>query len=273
MVSGERFQPMRRNSILVLFLLLSLLSFSGARPVRAADDNDDNNDRPADITVAVQARPGITVTPGSTVAFEFSARNFGRGDASRVQVDFGYNPDLLTVQTSSFQSSDDWVSDLDSDEVELTFGELEADETRFATIYMRVADNLPVNTVIQVRPTFEWEDINEQNDKQDSNQVALTVGTANADSPYLAMQFSPDRGPAGTVYTFYSDRFVPDEPISTWLNTPQGVQSTGLNDDADNRGRVALSFSSSGLAPGEYQLVVSGVHSKLLAVAPFTVTP
>jgi hypothetical protein len=61
--------------------------------------------------------------------------------------------------------------------------------------------------------------------------------------------------------------------VIAWLNTPSGVKPLELRGTADIYGRVSLSFSSAGLASGNYGLVAYGARSGLTAVAGFTVSP
>lgn len=85
------------------------------------------------------------------------------------------------------------------------------------------------------------------------------------------MAVDPVRGPVGTTHRFFTDRFIPEEGIVTWLNTPTGVKSLDLRTTADENGRAWLNFSSRGRAPGTYQLVVYGARSNVTAVGTFIV--
>ncbi len=77
--------------------------------------------------------------------------------------------------------------------------------------------------------------------------------------------------PAGTKHSFSSNRFLPGEAITTWLNTPQGVRALSLRGTADAQGSLTLSYTSTGLAKGNYQLVLYGNRSGLTGVASFLV--
>ena len=82
---------------------------------------------------------------------------------------------------------------------------------------------------------------------------------------------APTVGQAGTIHTFDSNRFMPGEGIITWLNTPSGVRALDLRGVVDSQGAIVLKFSSAGLSPGNYELVLYGARSQLTGVASFTV--
>lgn len=75
------------------------------------------------------------------------------------------------------------------------------------------------------------------------------------------------------MHRFFTDRFIPGEGIIPWLNTPSGVKPLDVRATADSYGRVRLDLASTGLAPGNYGLVLYGARSNLTAVAGFTVQP
>lgn len=255
--------------ILLLLFVLGLSGLGAARPVRAAEDAD----HPADVMVSVWPQPNILVTPGTTIDYEIRARNYGSEEASRVRVRLEYDPNQLAVVTTSFEDGKDWVRSLGSADLEVQFGAIDEEAGRAATVVMRVNEAVPYETVINVWASFYWTDTEGNTEIRPSNATPIVVAAGNQSSPWVWMAVEPRQGPAGTSFGFFSDRFVPNEDIATWMNTPGGVQALPLRKEADDHGRIWLDFSSSGLAPGTYQMVASGTQSKITAVETFVVEP
>lgn len=227
---------------------------------------------PADVAVAIWATPSVHVARNGVLAYEIRLSNEGRGLATGVQVVMPYNRQQFTLtHTRLAASKGDWVSAIGADRITVNFGRLNPGEQRTGTLYLRVANNLPDNTMISVRNSFTWSD--ERNGGQgQTNWAPVLVRGGNVDSPWVWLEVNPLSGRAGTVHTFFTDRFIPGEAVTTWLNTPSGVRALELRGVADSSGRVRLSLVSAGLAEGNYSLVVYGTRSKLTAVAAFVVT-
>lgn len=226
---------------------------------------------PADVSVTIWPSPSIRVARNGLLAYEIRLRNYGDGDASSVRVRLPYNRSQFTIVNSRLdRDSGDWVSAIGRDRITVTFGRLDDGERRTGTIYLRVKDNLPDNTVISMRADFVWSD-GRSGGEGASNWAPVLVGGGNDSAPWVWMIVDPVKGAAGTIHHFYTDRFIPKEGIITWLNTPDGVKSLDLRTTADAYGRVWLDFSSKGRPAGTYQLVVYGARSNLTAVGTFIV--
>jgi hypothetical protein len=225
---------------------------------------------PADVAVTLWPAPSIRVARDGTLAYEIRIRNYGDGAAENIHVRLPYAKQQLTVTSAKFSDPADWVSELKDDHVTVTFGSLEADRARTATIFFRVNRTLPDNTVLTMRAVYTWND--EQGDGHgSSNWAPVLVGGGNDSAPWVWVQVDPFAGRAGTTHHFFSDRFIPGEGVVTWLNTPDGVKPLELRGIADPMGRVWLDLKSSGLRPASYQIVLYGARSNLTGVASFNV--
>jgi hypothetical protein len=79
--------------------------------------------------------------------------------------------------------------------------------------------------------------------------------------------------PAPTFLLFFSDRFLPGEPVDVWLTTAASPPTTiplDMRIVADSEGHIRLSLPCDTFPPGNYQLVVRGRRSDLQAAIPFT---
>jgi hypothetical protein len=162
------------------------------------------------------------------------------------------------------------VSKASEGDIVMTFGPIEADDDRSATIELAVNPDAPDNTVIEHRADYTW--YSETTSDSDTTEEFEALIRNPAAQPSASI--TPDAGPAGTVYQIEATRFVPDESVVTWLNLPGGgVKELELHGLTNNRGVIRLQFDSSGLAPGDYSMVLYGEQSGRERVVAFTVLP
>ena len=225
----------------------------------------------ANVTAVVWPSPSIRVARDGTLAYEIRLYNDGEGSARSTRVTMPYDRTMLTPIGSRLdQGAGDWVSELRPDAVVVTFGELGAKKMRTGWVYFRVASYLADNTVLSMRPTFQWSDARGTTSRT-SNWAPVLVGGGNDNADWVWVTADRLSGPAGTTFTFFSDRFIPGEGVHLWLNTPTGVAPLDRREIADLFGRVWVDFSSAGLAPGSYQIVLYGARSQLTGVQTFIV--
>jgi hypothetical protein len=209
----------------------------------------------------------------ATLSYEVRVINHGQGNVSGVQVKLPYNRQQTTLVGTQFVvGSGDWVSNIGTDSITVNFGPLAPGAKRTGKLNYRVATTLANDTVISVRAAASWSD-DRAGGNGATNWAPVLVGAGTANSAYVWMAVSPATGKAGTMHQFFTDRFIPGEGVIAWLNTPSGVKPLDLRGTADTYGRVSLSFSSVGLAAGNYSLVAYGARSNLTAVTGFTVAP
>jgi hypothetical protein len=229
--------------------------------------------RGADVAVVLWPKPSIATRSGSVLEYEIRVRNMGENTARQVQVTLPYNRQQFTLtSTRLFSSKGDWVSAIGPVSFTVTFGPVAANEERRGTVVLQVANNLAQGTVLNTRASYSWSD-NRAGGNARSNWAPVLVGNGPADSPWLWLEVKPVSGRAGTVHSFFTDRFIPGETVVTWLNTPDGVRALSLRGTVDGDGRIRLDFSSQGLKPGNYSMVVYGERSQLTALAAFVVQP
>ncbi|HEX6290172.1 MAG TPA: hypothetical protein VFZ66_13340 [Herpetosiphonaceae bacterium] len=226
--------------------------------------------RRADLSLTVWPTPSIRVARGGTLAYELRLTNYGTRQAHSAVVTLPYTTQQMIVTGSKFSRPDDWVSEVTSSYVAVTFAPFAAGEYRTATIFFRVNDGLPNDTVINMRAAYRWSD-DVGGGEWRSNWAPLLVGGGNDSAPWVWMEVQPLSGVVGTTFHFYTDRFIPRENITVWLNTPRGTQPTTLRAIADEYGRACVDLKSTYLRPGTYSLVLNGTRSNLTAIARFYV--
>jgi len=233
---------------------------------------------PAEVWVTLRKEPSIRVDRDGTLEYEIYVRNRGDGPADEVRVTLPYDNEQLTYLDADFEDADDFVAEVDENEIVLVFDDVEGvdanvdEDPRRATITWNVNDLLPIDTVISIRGTVAWDDARDGGSRR-TNRAPVLVGEASNNSEYVFAEVTPELGQVGTEFTFLSDRFIPDEEVAVWFNTPDGVRALERDLEADDQGVVEFTFSSDGFAPARYEIVVFGLRSKLTAVTEFFVDP
>jgi hypothetical protein len=241
-------------------------------PIVPAPTATPNPEPGADVAVAIWAKPSVRVARNNTLAYEIRLMNYGKGAASSTRVVMPYHRNQYTLTHTKLTSAKgDWVSSIGQNSFTVTFGPLAAGEERLGTVYLKVAGNLADNTVISVRDSFDWSD-KRDGGRHHSNWMPVVAANGDADSPWVWLYINQVSGKPGTVHKFFTDRFIPGERVTTWLNLPTGaVKALDLKATADSEGRIWLEFASTGLTPGNYSMVVYGNRSQLTALASFVV--
>ncbi len=266
----QNYQPGRRLrvlglAVLVLLALVGTLSLPTAQPAQAVETT-------SELLVVIWPTPSVQVARGDILSYQIQVKNFNRSGQSNIRVYIPYDAQQLTIIGAEFEHPDDWISELSPQHVLVTFPTIDGGRSRTATLYARVANDLPDGTVISTWPSYSWNDSRAERYPRSSNAVPILVGATNVNSDVLWMAAEPASGPPGTVFNFFSDRFLPIETVQAFLVVPEvGPIEQDSKTEADRRGRVWLDFASDDLAPGTYQLEVRGLLSNLRASATFVV--
>ncbi len=231
----------------------------------------------ADVVVTIWPKPSIWVARGAILEYEFRLVNYGRGTARETVVTFPINrAQVYGFYTSLNSQAGDWVRSVDQSSITVVFGPLDPGARRSGKLFMRVNENLPLPSptqppvLIDTRASYTFRD-DARGGGQRTNWAPVLVGYGPSDAPYIWVQRTPERGPAGTRFAFFTNRLLPGEVVTTWLNTPSGVQALSLRGTTNSEGSVELVLSSSGLSRGAYQIVLYGQRSNLTGVASFVV--
>jgi hypothetical protein len=270
MVCHMRAGSCRPAVLLLLFLLLGVVSLALPQTSRAADSTR--------VYAVLKANPGIMVARGGVLEYIVQVENVGEDDAAFTRVRFSYEDEHITLSGSQFEAPDkDWVTDVESrditrEQVLVTFGDLNPGETRTATLIFEVNGNLEDNTVINSFASFNWTDGSGDRSRHMSNSVPVLVGGGDIHTEFAWLGAEPDTVPQGSTLIFFSNRYLPEEPVVFWLNLPDGTQA-----DVDGRERVndngvfEFAYDTGDLPPGTYQMVAFGLHSELVGFATFNV--
>ncbi len=232
----------------------------------------------ADVAVTIWPKPSIWVARGAILEYEFRLTNYGRGTARETVVIFPINrAQVYGFYTSLNSQAGDWVRSVDQNSITVVFGPLNAGARRSGKLFMRVNENLPLPSptqtpvLIDTRASYTFRD-DARGGGQRTNWAPVLVGGGSVDAPYIWVRRTPESGPAGTRFAFFTNRFLPGEDVTTWLNTPSGgVQPLSLRGTANSEGSIELVLNSAGLSRGLYQIVLYGQRSGLTGVASFVV--
>jgi hypothetical protein len=257
-------------ALLALILALAgVLAPATAQPGLAQDRADSS------LVVTIWPTPSVQVARGDVLTYQVLVKNFDRTSKSNVRIYIPYDANQLTIMNAEFtEGSDGWVSELSPVHVLVTFPEIGGGQSYVATISTRVANNLPDDTVITTWPSYSWSDSRTQSAPKSANAAPVVVGASNIASPFVWMAAQPQSGTQATTFNFFSDRFMPFEPVQSAIVLPDGTTyDIELRGRADDHGRIWLGLEGRWLQPGSYELEVRGLASNLRARAPFTITP
>ena len=227
--------------------------------------------RRADVWVTLWPEPSIRVGRDRELRYEIRLYNDGRAEAQQVVVELPYDSRLIKPIYSSLDGkAGDWVSAVTKDRVVVTFGRLDTNKSRSGYITFRVAADPADGTIISMRPVFRYTDAVGTR-ARDGNWAPVLVGGGNDTAAYVWMSVNPVQAAAGINRNFFSNRFAPNERVSAWLNTPNGVQALNRSTTADGQGQIWFDHRPQTLPRGTYQMVLYGNQSRLTGVVSFVV--
>jgi uncharacterized repeat protein (TIGR01451 family) len=236
----------------------------------------------AELAVTIRARPSILVRPGEAIVYTFTLRNRGDASARETKVTVPFNPEhVRPVSTSLNSRAGDWLSELGAERYTITFGSLAAGAERSGQVTVHVSSGLPIRpsnpVVIDTRASYNWRD-GAGGGSGRSNWAPVVVGSSTVHGDLVWVLVTPARGPIGTSHAFFSNRFLPGERVSAWVNVNRGaggVRSLSVTDVANSLGEVTLRIRSTDTNPdlprGTHQIVLAGQRSGLQGVVDFTV--
>jgi hypothetical protein len=225
----------------------------------------------ADLWVAIWPEPSIRVGRDMELTYEIRLYNDGEAEAQRTVVELPYDNRLIKPIGSRLdRNAGDWVSAVTSNQVTITFGRVDTGKHRSGFVTFKVARDAVNNTVISMRPAYEFSDAHGTRERI-ANWAPVLVGGGNDTAAYVWLIVNPAAGNSGMLRSFYSNRFAPGERVSAWLNTPNGVLALNRSTTADAQGQVWFDYRPQMLARGTYQMVLYGNQSRLTGVVTFVV--
>lgn len=259
------------TGLLVLLLLAGCVALLPPHTARATTRPYQETDE-ARISIIVEPEPSIQVVPGGTIAYHLTARNTGKSFADKVELRVTYDPGQLTVTGTDFARDGDWIRDAKPGSFKLIFTGVGEDKDHTAIVYTQVADSLPHGDVINLWVEYEWVESGSVASDNRSNTAPVLVGDSNLTSPWVWMAVDPFRAEQGVERGFFSDRFVPGEPVKLWVLSRDGLHRRRmLEGSANGNGHIWIHLPTEHLRPGFYQLIVKGRRSELVAGAMFIV--
>lgn len=236
----------------------------------------------ANVAVTIRARPGILVRPGDLIVYTFTLRNTGDTRARETKVTVPFNQQhVQPISTSLSSSAGDWLSSLSSNSYTITFGSLAAGAQRSGQVTVRTNGRLAISTsnpvVIDARASYTWRD-GADGGAGRTNWAPVVVASGSVHGDLVWVQVTPARAPLGATHTFFSNRFLPGERVSAWVNVHRGaggVRALAITGVANSRGEVSLRVRSTDTSPdlprGTHQIVLAGNRSGLQGVVDFVV--
>lgn len=250
-----------------LLLLAALLLVPGTLPQPAQARG------PADVAVVLLPAPNVFVTPDGIITYEIKVQNFGRGGAYRVIVEMPYDPQVVRVLDTTFESPDDWVGSVGPDRVRLFFEEVQGSGTiRQAFVRMQVLPDVPHGTVINAWAGYGWDGANGGGAGYSSNAAPVVVLGEELALPYVWLAVDPPAAPVGTQFNFYTNRLLPYEATAITLVSPWWSREIKDRSTVNAQGEYWFEIGGDDLVPATYTLHIRGTRSNIVATVSFTIT-
>jgi hypothetical protein len=226
------------------------------------------------------------VARGTTLICTIRTHNLGNATASHVYTYLPYNQSKVMITKIVTATTGDYVVQHDHNNLTLLQQYVRPNEVRTMRVEMHVNGGLPEQTLIRLQGYYNDDPVPPPFDDNGTELLApgsegqlgkrtniapVLVGTVSETSPLVWMTAIPT--PAPTFLLFFSDRFLPGEPVDVWLTTAASPPTTiplDMRIVADSEGHIRLSLPCDTFPPGNYQLVVRGRRSDLQAAIPFT---
>ncbi len=254
---------------LLVLLLLAVATVAGAPATTQA--------RSAEVQVLVDARPNYMVARGDQQVYRIETNNRGGVRVSSAELVVRYDPNVMTIEDTLFDQIDDQVIEFAAGEMTIRLRSISPRSMRPFALFFRVKPDVPDMTVIPMQVTYKWRDT-EGNGRgeQLSNSAPVLVGSVTEARPDVWVAVSPPAAQAGELFSFFSDRFVPEERVNATLVYPDGTREAlggRYRQTVGGDGRVWVHLERGNLLPGDYQMILRGDRSALEGAASFTVLP
>lgn len=254
----------------VALLVLALLVAAPAPASLHADA--DNSSATSGVVVVLWPTPSVQVRAGDVLVYTFQAKNFRRNGLSTMRVFMPYNPEHITILDAQTERPDDWLSELGTEHITITFGEIPGGESYHVRVTARVNPDLPDGTVLNAWLGYSWVTPGGTSGPYGGNAAPVVVGATTQDSPNVWMLTYPDQGPVGSEFGFFSDRFVPGEEVAATLAYPDGRHVEYARNRVNSNGQVWFAVQDGSLPPGNYALLLRGLLSNLHGSSGFVIT-
>lgn len=227
----------------------------------------------AEVWVVQRPAPNHAAPPGSIITVQVVTKNIGDGRAKDVRVTLPFDPAKVRLLDATFGKTTAWVSKVTDTSLTINTGPVGKGETITGTVRFQIRETLARDVALGERLSYMWFD-DARGGEGKGNLPILTTGSGVDNRDVYTLAVSPgDSGGAGSKFTFASNIFASNEPVSVWYNLPDAsVRAVGVF-LADADGKLSVTFTAPGtLAPGAYSMVFYGQRTEFTAVARFTIT-
>jgi|GEM_PF-1435298 len=281
-----------RNGIRMAVAILAVAMIVGVAGIQPALAASAQPKRPSKADVFVIMQPPVSDSNAHTRTYTLTVSNIGTEPASDVDLTIPLNPTVGKLQ--NIQVSQGRLLAQTPSSVEVLLDRVDAGTQQTVMLTLAWLPGAGNASAISDRASFSW-----RNNGLDRSQGQSNLPSVSPTNIYQ-LAVTPNAGQSNT-FDFSGALFVPGEPVTFWLNTPDGqalplyVNGTTLTtnssqtlDDSKTgfkkvtytlssnarvgpQGDLSIALDGTTLAAGSYSLVAQGFASKITAVAPFQV--
>lgn len=237
---------------------------TGAFEFGAGPAKNNPQSPPADLVGQLRETPDRVASNDAQnlIRYTFTVKNVGQGKASAVSLTLPIDPGLVIGYTE-FDNAAVWVSSLAADAVVVSLPTLSNGEVVSGTIVFRpsLTPQPAPGTEVNSRYTLKWTNPDGGDKTSWSNAVSFEFGGSNTDVSGGEIQLMSADAPNGSVIVYHSDFWIPDEPVTAWITSPDNTSKELIQGNADADGHFAVPVDAAGHAAGTYVIAAYGQSS------------
>ena len=241
----------------------------GLCDIGAYEFRPNDQEPPADLIGQLRETPDRVAANDSEnlIRYTFTVKNVGQGTARAISLNLPVDPQLVIGYTE-FNDPRLWVSTVTTDSVIVGLPLLANNDVVSGTIFFRPnpAPAPAAGSKVFTRYNLKWTNPAGDDKLVWSNAVSFNFGEpgSNLDISGGQVQLMTSDGPVAnsTKMIYYSNFWIPNEPVSTWLTRPDGTSVALTQGNASAEGKYAVEVDASGLAAGTYVVAAFGQRSE-----------
>lgn len=225
--------------------------------------------------------PTLSLTPDrvagtgvdNRLTLSIKLKNLGPGGAGYAWFEVPIEPTYL-LDYANFGNSGLWVSKISATSVRVELRQLDFGASVLGSLVLKPnPENPPIaGTELSFKIQVNYSD-EVQYEHSFSNKVSVTFGESDLDVNKDTLQtLAPITVNVGEKAAISADVFLPNEKVTMWYTSPDGNSVDLGYVWADENGKIATNFDTTGFVSGSYSFVAHGLKSEVRSCTIVTIT-
>jgi virginiamycin B lyase len=225
--------------------------------------------------------PTLSLTPDrvagtgvdNRLTLSIKLKNLGPGGAGYAWFEVPIEPTYL-FDSANFGNSGMWVSKISATSVRVELRQLDFGASVLGSLVLKPNPENPpkVGSELSFKIQVNYSD-EVQYEHSFSNKVSVTIGESDLDVNKDTLQtLAPVTVNVGEKAAISADVFLPNEKVILWYTGPNGNSVDLGYVWADENGKIATNFDTTGFVSGSYSFVAHGLKSEVRSCTIVTIT-